>query len=269
MESNICHFVPYHKDYHSLHTISFVLETKPQPLKPLHAEAVCKMYYVRTGSGKLHSAGRVDALVAGDVFFTFPACPFCIESDSDFSYMYISFTGLRGNMLLEYMKISKTAYLFPECGEVQPFWETAMEYPSQLSGFMSEAVLLYTFSFLGRQLEQGSVGEKKSRTVELIKKYVDDHFTETDFSLESISNALSYNKKYISSTFKRAMKIGIVDYVNAVRIQSACKMLEQGFTSIRDVALQCGYQDAQYFSKVFKSRMGISPETYKKELNER
>jgi AraC-like DNA-binding protein len=39
-------------------------------------------------------------------------------------------------------------------------------------------------------------------------------------------------------------------------------MLKQGFTSVSDVALRCGYPDAQYFSKVFKRRMNLSPREY-------
>ena len=39
-------------------------------------------------------------------------------------------------------------------------------------------------------------------------------------------------------------------------------MLKQGFTSVSDVALRCGYPDAQYFSKVFKRRMSLSPREY-------
>jgi LacI family transcriptional regulator len=39
-------------------------------------------------------------------------------------------------------------------------------------------------------------------------------------------------------------------------------MLRQGFSSVGDVALRCGYPDAQYFSKVFKRRMNMSPRAY-------
>jgi AraC-like DNA-binding protein len=39
-------------------------------------------------------------------------------------------------------------------------------------------------------------------------------------------------------------------------------MLRQGFTSVSDVAVRCGYPDAQYFSKVFKRRMNQSPREY-------
>ena len=268
MESNICHFVPYHKDYHSLHTICFVLETKPQLYRELHAEAVCKMYCVSSGRGVLHMAGRTDSVREGDIFFTFPSVPFCIESLENFTYMYVSFTGTRGNMLLDQLKINKMTCIFHDCQEVVGFWKESLAYPSELSGLISESVLLYSFSFLGKRCYSDDHAVKKNQTVDTIKKYIDDHFTDVDFSIEQISIALGYNKKYISSVFKKAMKIGIVEYVNAVRIQFACKMLEQGFTSIHDVAIQCGYQDAQYFSKVFKKQMSMSPEGYKKQLRE-
>ena len=50
---NICHFIPYHKDYHSIHTINFVLENKQLPLTTLKSEAVYKMHYVTKGTGFL------------------------------------------------------------------------------------------------------------------------------------------------------------------------------------------------------------------------
>ena len=39
-------------------------------------------------------------------------------------------------------------------------------------------------------------------------------------------------------------------------------MIKQEFTSVNDIALRCGYSDAQYFSKIFKARMGVTPTQY-------
>ena len=119
---NICHFIPYHKDYHSIHTIHFVLENKKMELAPLKSEAVYKMHYVVSGTGVLHvSAGSI-ALSAGDIFFTFPATPFCIESKEDLSLMYISFVGSRGNLIMEKLGISSKNFIFGDCTEVQGFF---------------------------------------------------------------------------------------------------------------------------------------------------
>ena len=101
----------------------------------------------------------------------------------------------------------------------------------------------------------------------MIKKHIDDICFDTNLSLEQISKELSYNAKYISSIFKKEFHIGIIDYLTTIRIQNACTMIQQGFTIVCDIALRCGYIDGQYFSKVFKSRIGISPSQHIKEVN--
>ena len=106
MEENICHFISFHKDAQSIHTINFVLETKAQPYDRLKSESVYKMYYVCTGQGYLHTPGKITPLSQGDIFFTFPAAPFAIQSVENFTYMYISFVGLRGNRIMESLNIS-------------------------------------------------------------------------------------------------------------------------------------------------------------------
>ena len=59
---------------------------------------------------------------------------------------------------------------------------------------------------------------------------------------------------------------GITEYLNTVRIQQACALMEQGFTSIKDIALLCGYKDPLYFSRVFKKEMKVSPREHLAEI---
>jgi len=267
MEQNICHFIPFHKEIHSIHTINFVLETKSQRYDRLKSESVYKMYYVCSGEGLIHTLGRITPLSQGDIFFTFPASSFAIESRENFTYMYISFVGLRGNMIMENLSINSNNFLFHRAEEVQDFWEKGIGASSNVMELMSESVLLYTFSFLGNRLLPDGNKTKQHQGVELIKKYIDDHFTEHKFSLGKMSRELSYNKKYISHVFKKHIGTSIIEYLNTIRTQNACTMIEQGFTSINDIADRCGYSDAQYFSKVFKAKMGIAPTQYIKKTH--
>ena len=103
-------------------------------------------------------------------------------------------------------------------------------------------------------------------TAALIKKYIDDNFSDADFSIDKMGSELSYNKKYISRVFKKEIRIGITEYLNTVRIQQACALMEQGFTSIKDIALLCGYKDPLYFSRVFKKEMKVSPREHLAEI---
>ena len=267
MDKNVCHFIPYHKDYHSIHTINFVLETKEQEYTSLKSQAVYKMHLVCGGEGKVHTAGKSVKVKKGDVFFTFPANPFCIESQEEFSYMYISFLGTRANMIMDNLKISPQNFCFYDCEEIIAFWENGISSRSALTDLISESILLYSFHFIGSKIiplrEKASLNEDISLKV---KKYIDDNFSQQTLSLKTISDAVSYSAKYISSVFKKNFKVGVIEYLNTVRIQNACTLLQQGFTSIGDVSGRCGYSDAQYFSKVFRQKMGVSPKMYIKQL---
>ena len=267
MNKNVCHFIPYHKDYHSIHTIHFVLEIKPQIYHALKSESVYKMYYVCSGNGFIHTKGQIQPLSAGDVFFTFPAHPFSLESGEHFSYMYISFLGTRGNMIMEKLKISNHNFLFHNCNEVSSFWKNGLKTNSEMTDLISESILLYTFTFLAEKtVPLADKNTKNSNAFSLIKKYIDDNFSNTNFSLDIISSVLKYNKKYISAVFKKNMGMGIIEYLNTIRIQQACTMARQGFTSVNDIAACCGFADPQYFSKVFKRKMGVAPGIYIKSM---
>lgn len=262
-EQNVCRYVPREMNEHSIHTVNFVLETEQQGYTGLHLKALYTVYLVIQGQGRLHTQGEVRDLRVGDLFFSFPAEPFAIESVDSFQYMYISFLGSRGNQLMEKLGITSRSFLFSDCGDVTPVWMQGIQSPSALSDIASEAVLLHTFAYLGGRMKKFAARDKQGiNLVSAIQKYVDEHFSEAEFTLDLLGNELKYNKKYLSTVFKKHVGVGIVEYLHSVRVQHACTMLHQGFSSVSDVAFRCGYSDAQYFSKVFKNRMGVSPRAY-------
>lgn len=270
MQDSVCHFVPHDRENHAIQTIHFVRETRPQPYGPLKSLSLYRIYYVCSGAGLLHTAGRCDPLTEGDVFLTFPGKPFCIESIGQFKYLYIGFLGARGNQIMERIQISRRSFLFHGCQELFPVWKQGLQTKDSLMDLISESVLLYTFAYLGNRLlnesKQDVVG---SDTVLNIKKYIDDHFTEAELSLDDLSSYLQYNKKYISYIFKKTMGIGVIAYLNQIRIQHACTLIRQGLTDVGDIAAQCGYTDSQYFSRLFRERIGMPPGKYIRSLNDK
>lgn len=269
MIENICQFVPFYKDnyYYSIHTINYVLETKSQEYSLLLNQSVYKMHYVLEGNGFLHTADNKLPLKKGDIFFTFPNFTFSIESSNDLKYMYISFLGTRGNMLLEKLSISKKNYLFSGFDYLEDLWKNSISVSTEFSNIMSESVLLHTFARLGESLfPTDNNNSTKTETLSLhIKKYIDDNFSNPKFSLEHIAKGLSYNKKYISFVFKKETHTSLVEYLNTVRIQNAVTLMNQGFTSVSDIARSSGFSDPQYFSKVFKKHMSTTPANYIKQ----
>ena len=266
MGQNICHFIPMSNKTESITIINFVLETNPQKLSGIHTEAIYKMHYVINGEGEIQTPGRITPIKKGDLFFTFPSVPFSINPKENLEYIYISFIGFKGNMMLDTLKIGRNNFVFHELDELHSLWLNGISTNPEVSDWMSESILLHTFSYLGNRLLSKKNEPKQSNVANLVKKYIDDNFTLHGFSIEEISQSLSYNKKYISLVFKKHFGIGIIDYLNIIRIQNACTLMDQGFTCVSDIADKCGYSDPQYFSRVFKTRTGIAPSKYRKSL---
>jgi len=96
----------------------------------------------------------------------------------------------------------------------------------------------------------------------LLKAYIDEHFCDPALCIEQISNYFAYNRKYISTLFKKQMKVGISEYIRTLRLNRAAELLEKGEKSIAEVAHAAGFRDALYFSKLFKVHAGCSPKQY-------
>ena len=64
--------------------------------------------------------------------------------------------------------------------------------------------------------------------------------------------------------FKQNTGITINDYINLFRIQKAKELLSDVTLKLYDISPAVGYNDENYFSKVFKKYEGISPAEYRK-----
>lgn len=268
MNEDICHFIPYHKDYYSIHTLKFVSIQKPQIYDSLKSQSVYKIYFVCSGSGNLHLEDKTLPLKQGDVFFTFPAVPFCIESTESFSYMYISYLGSRANMIMDKLEISPQNFHFSDCQDICDFCKKGFIAIPETTEWISESILLYSFYYLGNRFNLNFSDKRswKENVSFKLKKYIDDNITQQKLSLDILSQEFSYSPKYISTIFKKSFNVGINEYINLGRIQIACTLMQQGFSNISYIAQQCGYADALYFSKVFNKKIGLSPKNYIKTI---
>ncbi len=98
---------------------------------------------------------------------------------------------------------------------------------------------------------------KKILLVKNTINYLQNNFKEK-LNIEKIANALYFSKSYICHTFKEITKLTIVDYLNVIRCQNAKTMILNDY-SITDTAIECGFSELSYFSKVFKKTMGVLP----------
>lgn len=100
--------------------------------------------------------------------------------------------------------------------------------------------------------------------VERAKEYVKEHYFE-NLTLNMVAEKVGITPGYLSTLFTKTEQGGFVDYLNQVRIETACMYLKQNYFKVYEIAYKVGFRDEKYFTKVFRKVMGMSPSEYKRQ----
>lgn len=100
-----------------------------------------------------------------------------------------------------------------------------------------------------------------------VVSYLDEHYTE-DITLDRLSEISNYNSSYLSRRFKQVVGVGISEYIHKIRVNRACIYLRESNKSFMEIAFTVGYENENYFRRVFKRIVGKNPQDYKKALRE-
>lgn len=104
--------------------------------------------------------------------------------------------------------------------------------------------------------------EKRSdKFVHMAKRYIHEHYQEK-LTLSDIAEHLKISPGYLSTSFSNYMNRTVSDYIAEVKIEHAKELIDSGQYLIYEIANQLGFENAYYFSKVFKKVTGMSPKNY-------
>ncbi|MBO4358905.1 MAG: helix-turn-helix transcriptional regulator, partial [Erysipelotrichaceae bacterium] len=99
--------------------------------------------------------------------------------------------------------------------------------------------------------------------VQQTREYLKSHYSEK-ISLDSIARQMKISPAHLSSIFKKEIGIGFSRYLINVRMEEAKKYLRSSRYSLKEIANAVGYNDAGYFSVLFKKETGISPGEFRR-----
>lgn len=101
-----------------------------------------------------------------------------------------------------------------------------------------------------------------STLVRDISEYINEHYKE-DISLQDVASVLGYSDVYFCKIFKQNFGRNFITYLNNYRIDKAKELLENAAINIKDISTEAGYRDANYFTRVFKRIVGMTPSEYR------
>jgi two-component system response regulator YesN len=102
--------------------------------------------------------------------------------------------------------------------------------------------------------------------VKVTQEYLESHYAE-DISLEDVAEQVNISPQYFSKLIKKTTGFNFIDWLSMLRVKKAKELLTNSNLTVKEVCFMVGYKDPNYFSRIFKKRIGITPSEYvKKQL---
>ncbi|MBB6730694.1 response regulator [Cohnella zeiphila] len=121
--------------------------------------------------------------------------------------------------------------------------------------------LLEKWYLAGATLAQSAVPD----AIEQSCRYIKDHFKE-ELTLSEMAERTNFSVSHFSTLFKKHTGSSFVNYVNGLKVDEAKKLLRSTAYSVSDITEMAGFSTTPYFSRVFKSTVGLSPLEYRKRM---
>ncbi len=119
------------------------------------------------------------------------------------------------------------------------------------------SMCLILYHILDLLFNENRISNKDIRIINSIR-YMSTHFAE-EVSIDTMAALFHIHPVYYGNLFKKNIGITFKQYLISLRLNHAENMLRSGEGNVGDAALQSGFSDIYYFSKLFKEKKGIPP----------
>ena len=104
--------------------------------------------------------------------------------------------------------------------------------------------------------------EHENRLVRRAQEYIQENYRR-DLSLDELSKELDISPYYFSKLFKEETGSNFVEYLTNLRMSRAQELLKDERCSMKEICLEVGYSDPNYFSRIFKKNFSVTPTEYR------
>ena len=230
------------------------------------------LIYCVGGQGEIRTKEAVQA-IGSDQFFIIPAgMPHSYRSDvqNPWSIYWIHFAGSKSDayarfggqvVSIERTKTSRVNDRIELFSEIfrnldRGFSTETLEYVNQcLPHLLASFTHLSQFRLIKESGEKDIVAQSINFMLENLTKKL---------KLEEIAAETGLSASHFSRLFVNRTGHSPIDYFIQLKIQRACRLIDNSGWSIADVSREMGFDDQFYFSRVFRKVMGMSPNDYRK-----
>lgn len=133
--------------------------------------------------------------------------------------------------------------------------------------FLDDAQTIYEMQeYVAKHLKWFSHDREEVNTNALIKKvidYMNVHLSDRNISIKLLADEVYLTPTYLSNLFKKTTGSTIGQYLTDIRMNKAQELLMDTGLKLYQIAEMVGFEDANYFAKTFKKKIGMLPSEYR------
>jgi len=228
--------------------------------------------YCTRGAGWCETAGKRHAVQAGDLLVLPPGQPHTYGADKLHPWSIFWFHA-EGTLLAVYLRELEAGGDRPvlsigEAPQVRALFEEALEDLEhgyhQFQMFCATQTVAHLMAVLVREHRSGhhappDVRQKIAQTI----AYMKQHLHQT-LQLDALATLANLSRSRYAELFKQQVGYAPIDYFIRLRMHRACQLLDTTDLSVKAIAMQLGYEDPLYFSRLFRAVNEHSPIDYRK-----
>ncbi|MCR4736223.1 MAG: AraC family transcriptional regulator [Treponema sp.] len=248
-----------------------------------HHHIEYELFFLDEGNANFYIEETCHKLYPGDFVFLEPEIEHYVEKPSagnEFHYFALVFDNSvfgepsdSSRILFESIRIHRFPKISPDLSEKIKTYIARKRFNAWACDFFLKSLLyeIITYIIDTKQYEIITplmLSQKhKVTAIDNAVLYIQDHYKE-NISFDDIQMTTEYSKSHFARLFKESVGINVTEYLNKFRIEKSCLDLIYTNKNITEIAMENGFNNIQYFSRVFKQFMNCTPKQYQKKAKD-
>jgi two-component system response regulator YesN len=139
-----------------------------------------------------------------------------------------------------------------------------LAYQNEFMGLKGDKLIEFAFQrfiYITSYVKPQSSIDYTNNIVKTTREYLENHYAD-DISLEDMAEQVNISPQYFSKLIKKTTGFNFIDWLSMLRVKKAKELLTNSNLTVKEVCFMVGYKDPNYFSRIFKKRIGITPSEY-------
>lgn len=226
-----------------------------------HPQIDChRLYFLTAGRARIHLMDGTLELLPGYIYFIPAFSILQSEIDGHMNKYFIHFQA--DSPVLDLYRFLSGKYSVPADGMTQYLFETVLRYFAQNTQEAYMKVQGAMELLLSGFFSESEVNRHHLLKFDAVLRYVEENYRR-EIRLSELAELMNISTMYFSNLFKQVFHISPKQYILQKRLNEGQRLLLESELSIKEIAYAIGFENENYFSEFFSSKVGVSPRKFR------